>query len=159
MAMDPRENLIHNDVRRLGWHVVRVNAGAGEPAYAYSIGLQKSFAQPEIIVFGLPPATLQAIIDRLAADVRGGARFAAGDRTGAALEDCQCTFREVPERFHASHFGYAVRFYGDAGFNALQCIWPDRRGCYPWEPEFDEELRPVQSVLAEPAHDRRPKSG
>lgn len=150
--MDPRAHLIHNDVARLGWHVVRVMTGGGEPAYAYSIGLQRTWTQPEFIVFGLPPATMQAMIDRLAEEVRAGRRFADGDRTGAALDGCECAFREVPARYHASHLGYASWFYGAAGFSVLQCVWPDRDGRYPGDPGFDEALQRVQPVLAGPAH-------
>ena len=157
--MDPRAHLIHNDIARLGLHVVRMMAGEGEPAYAYSIGLQATFAQPEIIVFGLPPATMQAIIERLAAEARGGTRFVAGDRTAAALDECECAFRDVPDRFHASHLRYAFRFYGDAGFCALQCVWPDRRGRYPWERDFDEALHGVQPILADQTFEQQPKSG
>lgn len=136
--------------------MVRVRAGEGEPGYAYSIGLWRTFGQPELVVFGLPPATLQAMIERLAARIREGARFAAGDRTDAALDDCLCAFREVPGRFHASHIGYAARFYGDSGFTVLQCAWPDRDGHYPWEKEFDEALRRMQPVVAGPERARRP---
>lgn len=156
--MDPRAHLIHNDIARLGWHVVRMLAGKGEPSYAYSIGLQRTYRHPELIVFGLPPATMQGILERLVAEVRWGTCFAAGDRTGVALDECECAFRDVPARFHDTHFGYAVGYYGNVAFSALQCVWPDRSGCYPWDPEFDEALRKVQPVLADPAFDRRPES-
>lgn len=151
MAIDPREHLIHNDVARRGWHVVRVLAEQDEPAYAYSIGLHGTNRQPELIVFGLPPPTLQAILERLHAEIRKGTRFRDGDRTAAALDGCRCAFRDVPSRFLVTHFTYAVRYYGDDRFSALQCVWPDRSGRFPWEPEFDEALRKKQPVLAESA--------
>lgn len=147
--MDARAHLIRSDVARRGLHVVRVLGGEGAPAYAYSIGLMATFAQAEIVVFGLPPATLQAMIERLTDEVRGGARFAAGDRTGAALDGCKCAFRDVPARLHESHLGHAVQFYGAAGFSAVQCVWPDRGGRYPWDRGFDEALRRAQPILEE----------
>src|SRR5205814_7256084 len=42
-------------VAQRGWFVIGVTGDKGEPPWCYSIGFTRTYGQPEVIVFGLPP--------------------------------------------------------------------------------------------------------
>jgi len=43
--------------------------------------------------------------------------------------------------------GYAVWFYGGDDFSALQCVYPDLEGHFPWDGGFDANWRNRQPLL------------
>jgi len=40
-------------------------------------------------------------------------------------------------------------FNPEAPLSVLQCVWPDRRRRYPWDPQVDEAIRGRQPLLVE----------
>lgn len=148
--MGAAEAKILSDVETYGWHMITVAEDREGPGFTYSIGLFKSYGHPEVIVQGLPIEVMQRIVDAIAALVKGGATFHDGDETTDVLENCACTFRAVrPERYR-EHFGCAMWFYKETGFPALQCVWPDNQGRYPWNQRCQEGIRKLQPALYEP---------
>jgi hypothetical protein len=117
------------------------------PGFAYSVGLQHSYGHPEIIMFGLRHETMHAIINMIGERVKAGARFAPGQVSDELLNGYDVVFRPVDPRWHEEFFGQAIDFYAEAGFTALQCVWPDRAGLFPWQPGFDSRLVERQPLL------------
>ena len=46
-----------------GWDVIKVAAGDGELAFAYSMGLYENFLHPELILFGLDLNVMHQLIN------------------------------------------------------------------------------------------------
>ena len=137
------------DVAQAGYHVVGGAPTGGAPAFAFSVGLFRSFDHPEVAVFGLSMEVLDGAVRRVAERVRAGARFDEGD-VGEALVDGRATaFRRIVPRHYATHLGHAVWYHGGARFPALQAIWSEG-GHFPWERWFPRGLREDQPVLFEP---------
>lgn len=135
------------DVAEIGWHVVQAKEpGAG---HAFTIGLFRSFDHPEVVLFGLDPETRQAALDRLGARVRAGERFDSGGVADGILADRPVTFKVVARRHYLAYLGYAGWFHGGPRFPALQAVWPDGEGRYPWERWFSRALRDAQPILSE----------
>lgn len=134
-------------VARDGFAVVTVPEKGDTPDYAYSVGLFRTYGHPEIIVLGLPPATLEEIVETLAESVGEGHQFTDSSRSADVLEGYDVLFRSVSSRSLAKYFSAAIEYYGESLFPAVQCIWPDRAGRYPGEPRTRPGFSKVQPIL------------
>jgi len=150
-SMDPRERAFEErcvaDVERYGLHVLEVGAEEDSPAFAYTVGLHRTFAHPELIILGLGLDTMHQLLNDVAAALRAGRRFAAGDVTDEFLEGYDVTFRTVPERHYRPYLGWANWFNGGRAYPALQMVYPDRARRWPWEPGVADDFRRNQPVL------------
>lgn len=135
------------DIQQYGWHMITVPADERQPGFTYTVGLSHSYGHPEVIVFGLPSPTAQRILERIADLVQTGAVFADGNQSDEILRGHTCQFRGVLPSHFPAHFGRAGWFYGSWGFPAIQCVWPDQAGRFPWEPECEQVIIRVQAAL------------
>ena len=67
--------------------------------------------------------------------------------TSELLEGYLCEFLRVPASTYREFFGYARWFYKGDSFEALQCVWPDRHGRFPWDGDVTEGVRARQPLL------------
>ncbi len=137
------------DVAQAGFHVVSGASNGGSSAFAFSVGLFRTFDHPEVSLFGLSADVLEGAIRRLGERVRSGARFDEEVVEERILEGRAVTFRRIVPRHYPAHLGHAVWYHGGARFPALQAIWSDG-GYFPWDRWFPSELREAQPVLFEP---------
>ncbi len=157
---DETERRVIDDVQRVGWHLIGVEDDSAGPGFVYSIGLQHSFGQPEIILFGLGDTSNMAqIVNHLGEQMRQGANFDDWYEHDPIAADRRCLFRMVERDFFAEYLGCAVWFYEGLDFTALQCVWPDQNGNYPWEPKFSPQQNERQPMLTQrigwPFHEGR----
>ena len=59
-------------------------------------------------------------------------------------------FRRIVPRHYPAYMGHAVWYHGGARFPALQAVWADEAGRFPWDRWFPRELRDAQPILFEP---------
>jgi hypothetical protein len=137
------------EVAQAGFHVVASPSNGAAPAFAFSVGLFRTFDHPEVAIFGLPVDVLEGAVRRLAERVRSGDRLEQGDVVDGVLEGRSVTFRRILQRHYAAWLGHGVWYHGGARFPALQAIWSDG-GHFPWDRWFARELRDAQPVLCEP---------
>ena len=143
------EQRVIDDVRRIGWHVIGVEADSGGPGFAYSIGMQHTLNHPEIIIFGLKDATtMMHLINTIGEEVRKGARFQDWHESDQILEGYSCVFRSVPNDVFPDYLGYAMWFYRPDPFQVLQCVWPDMQHHSPWHRDCHPTVRERQPILA-----------
>jgi hypothetical protein len=133
---DDHDRKLLADVERHGWHVLGVEEDEEGPAFAYSIGLYRSFKHPEIIVLGLPIVVMHRIINAVGEEVRSGERFEHLDESEDVLEGHNVAFRTVERTHYPDYLGYARWFYCGDDFPAIQCVSPDSQHRYPWHLEF-----------------------
>lgn len=151
---DPVLERIWNDVRTVGWSVMSVFSPADDPSpgpgFMYTVGLTYSYQAPEIIVFALPTKIGHRLLNKLGRRVKEGERLVMGRR----YEDVA----NMPVQFlavdpaHHHYFGTASYWYRDSlsdpsAYSALQLVWPDKDSRFPWEPEADPALAPMQPLL------------
>ncbi len=135
------------DVNTFGWHVMIVLSDGRVPAWAYSIGLYRTFGHPEIVLFGMPDEMMHRVINDVGREVRSGRPVAVDvDRTDL-FENARCIFRTVHRKWYPDVLARAVWFYGGDGFPAVQLFWPDERQHYPWEREFNRRFWRAQPLL------------
>jgi hypothetical protein len=147
--MTPEEKVIH-DVEAFGWHVIKVAGDEAGPAFAFTIGLERELGHPELIMIGLPPDVMHSVLNVAGESIRAGRRYEPGTDTCELLEGYACKLLPFPRIAYLAFLGYARWFYDGDDFEALQCVWPDQAGRYPWDAGASEEFKALQPVLGAP---------
>ncbi len=149
-ALDAADLRLMADVAQYGFHLSVVPGERERPGHAFSVGLFRSWDHPEIAMFGRPAADLGAAIARAAERVRRGERFDHGDLVDGLVDGSAVAFRRIVPRHYAAHLGHAVWYHGGTRFPALQAVWADAAGHFPWDRWCAREQREAQPVLFEP---------
>lgn len=133
--LQQEDDRIDRVVRQHGWAVEYVigEPGEREPPFAYTIGLT-GLDHDELIIFGVSAETAGAALNTLGERIRGGSRIVPGELQ---------TFEQWPHRLHALELPNpedlllaACRYYQHP-VAALQLVWDDKWGHFPWEPSYD----------------------
>jgi hypothetical protein len=147
---DQSEEFIADTVRDHGWCVQMIPAGDAEdePAFAYTIGLFKTFGSPEIIIFGMATNTMGEILNGCGDLVKAGRSLPVGPPVPDVLHGFDVRFREVKAPDSYKNFvGYARWFYKGSTFPLVQLVWPDREGRFPGDPRAAEFMAKAQPLL------------
>ena len=139
-----------SDARRLLRRVARKDSQDGldgavrrkrRRPYAYTIGLH-DWDVPELLITGVSPHRALRLLDMGARKLVGGEVLTPGQQVsvpGGPLV-------EIVEVGHPdAHMGWAVAF-GGPEIEALQLVWADGRGRWPWSADFADG-RATQPVL------------
>jgi hypothetical protein len=125
-----------------GWAVQAVERSGVHPPWAYTVGLTEA-GRPELIMTGMPLTKATALLDALADHVMHAHAPKPGRRVtlrgGLAIE-----IVEVTEP--SAHLLVAVELYGPS-VQALQVVYADYRGRWPWESGYRGDGRGGQPVL------------
>ena len=141
------------DIQRIGWHVTGVFPSEGEegPEWAFSIGLFHSFGHPEVMIVGLRRELCKDLVNVIGRQVKRGHRYDSEHLYTDILDGpYKCAFREVSRRHYREYVGYAIWFYENDPFPLLQCFWPDKHNCLPWEDSCRKYVKSVQPLLFKP---------
>ncbi len=147
-AEDESDRKLISDVQRVGWHVVGIAADADEevPDYAFSVGLFHSFDHPEIAIYGLSHDTAMQLINIMGEAIANGSRFSHGDTTDDVAEGVTLAFINFDAAHYHSELGYARWFYRGNAFPALQCVWPNKNGQFPWDASRLDSMKAIQPL-------------
>lgn len=123
-----------------------VGAGEKEPAFAYTIGLQggvEAPEHPEIIVFGLPFSVAHTVLNDLASKVlEEGVTLSPGEERHDVFRGFPARFLEVKDS--TEHLCVANALFGEDGpIPALQLIFPDAEGRWPWDADSGVAAMPL----------------
>lgn len=110
----------------------------------YTVGLTGQ-GFPELVLFGLPPQTAQAVLGTVVEKVKAGEQFTNGQEMHDVVAGFPVMVIEVAD---AEELLVAQAFVGpDRAVTAWQVVFPDAQGLWPW----DEGSRVSgQTVLGEP---------
>jgi hypothetical protein len=130
--VDSRDQAL-TDIRWLvdehGWAIRHVlpSPVSGETAFSYTVGLSYR-GWPELIITGLP-ATVAELFIRNAVDVQNeNGSFRPGDGTDELTESGDVVFIAA-----ADVRGMTATANIVGAFSALQLVWPDSAGAFPWD--------------------------
>jgi hypothetical protein len=147
---DRAEDFIVAAVERFGWAVQLVEEGESEaePAFAYTVGLHKSFGAAELIVFGLGREVMHAMLNVCGERIKAGETLPVGTPFEGVLDDFPVMLRHVraAESFR-DHVGYALWFNKGHIFPLLQLVWPDKAGRFPGEEGANPRMSVQQPLL------------
>ena len=118
--------------------------------YVYTIGFPEALGFPELVVFGLTPATARGLFDMVAGLLRDGTEIPVGvDLTGLFDNDLRCRFAPIAPDEVPPLLGTAVAWRKGRPFDAVHLLWPDRNGFLPHEAGFDRRMVLAQPVVAD----------
>jgi hypothetical protein len=131
--------LLHEKIHKSGWTVQYVESD--RRPYAYTIGLH-DWSVPELLITGVSPQRALRLLDT------GARRLVSGEvlTPGLQIPLSDGPRIEIVEVAHPdAHMGWAVAF-GGPEIRALQLVWADGRGRWPWSADFADG-RTIQPVL------------
>ena len=136
-----------DDIRCVGWAVIAVEDDQGRHRHSYTVGLTRYHGHPELIFSGADFGTAYQVLDALATAVAEGRRLEAGQLLGRDDIGLDCVLVRVDD---ASRLVFAQTLYasGASLVPALQVVWSDAGGRWPWE--MCEHHRHRQEVLGAP---------
>lgn len=115
-------------IARCGWAVQGVERDRIHPPWAYTVG-RTAHRRPELVVTGMALGRATRLLNDVAAHVLHAQAPLPGEqiplRGGPTVE-----IVELPEP--TAHLETALDLYG-TGLRALQLVWADDRGSWPWE--------------------------
>jgi Domain of unknown function (DUF4262) len=138
-------------IEQHGWMVQAVLPTATDPATPpcfYTVGLTSFGQHPELIAFGLPPETATWLLNTLGDRVREGEQLTTGQRLEGLLEDGYALELLAVDN-PTEVLTIATDLFG-SDVRALQLVWPDTNGCFPWDPGFDPRFTIFQPLLGSP---------
>ncbi|MEV6907288.1 DUF4262 domain-containing protein [Amycolatopsis sp. NPDC051071] len=119
-------------IRQYGWMVQTVDGGGVQPAYAYTVGLTDA-GMPELVVTGLRERRSGQLLNFLAQEAVRSGPPEPGEVLPAAVG--WPALEVVPLSAPFVHMPTAVLLYGE-DFRALQVVYEDEHGRWPWDREF-----------------------
>ena len=133
--MDKSEERALKDIEEFGCHILHVMEEDEYPRFSYSIGIEKSAGQPELIITGLKQDLAHWIINEYNNRIKAGEKFIPGEFYAGFVGNFDVTFKEVEEKHYKEYFGWGRWLYKGNNFKALQLIYPSTSGIWPWEKE------------------------
>ena len=140
-------NQFKENIDNFGCHLCLFEADNYLPGFAYSIGLFEKFNHPEIICFGINTEVMAKIINQACDLIKEGEVLKTDKIYDEFLNNYPIQFIEVNKAFYANYLGYGSWYYGDFDFPVLQLIWTDKQSNFPWEEDFNEDLKFKQPLL------------
>ncbi len=136
-----------DDIKQFGWAVLLVEATDYLPSFAYTVGLWENYNHPELISFGLTTKTLHAILN-IGGDLIKAGQVLQVDRTYDDFFDGgQSQFVPVDKSSLTDYFSNAISYNQTKDFPAMQLVWTDKKGKFPWEMTYEEEFVYRQPLL------------
>jgi Domain of unknown function (DUF4262) len=148
IGLSDHEKSVLQRLEERGWFVNKIMANESAPQFAYSLGLYERWQQPELILAALDLDMMHRLINDAGELIRRGARFNDGETSNDLLEGLPVAFRNVDAEWCRKLMTWTSWYYGGSDFPALQIVWPDGEGRFPWEPNFDRRIKQMQPDLS-----------
>jgi hypothetical protein len=142
---------VRSDIGNYGWHT-RIESSDDSLPVLTTIGFWERYQHPEIILFSYAQDGNRAAssLEAVARRVQGGESMAPDIAYTGLTGQVPGIFRPVRQSWKALYFGLAYLHYGNLDFPALQLFWPDRKGRFPWQDDFDLSIFYRQPLLYQP---------
>ena len=152
-AEDDSDRKLLSDVATHGWHVVMIEGDEEGPGYLFTVGLYYNYEHPELLIMGLPRDVSYQLLHEAVGQIQKGKKYSA-ESDDTELASFPLAFRSVDIGQYRPYLGYGIWFYENCPtpFPALQMVWPDKEGKFPWQDGYDERFLAHQPSLyrAEP---------
>ena len=132
---------IGNHIKEYGCSIISTDTDGTR--MAYTVGLSDS-GLPEIVVFGLPPASAHGILNDAAKLLKEDKLPL--DAPISELAKLPLVCKQVPAERGVGYINFAIIWAGRP-VNLIQLVWPDEKGHFPWQKKFDKKLHRYQLSL------------
>jgi hypothetical protein len=135
------------DIAREGWSGIGVfpTEVDGTMPFNYTVGLVE-YSHPDLIVMGLHNTQAHGVLCTAVNEIEGGMIFRPDTLSDQVLENYEVAFVEVDDILHDVYpMSMTHQLYG--AVQALQIVWPDIKGRFPWHSDFDPDFKDRQVLL------------
>lgn len=146
--MDEYEQKALDDIKKYGCHILHVMEDEKNPRFTYSIGIEKSTNQPDLIIYGLKNDIAQWMINEYKNRIKAGEVFEPFNQYGGFLDGFDVVFIEVGKRHYKEHFGWGNWYNKGSNFKMLQLVFPSTSGVWPWDEDAPEDFTWHQPLLS-----------
>lgn len=123
------DELVQPMIDRCGWAVQAVGGSRLHAPFSYTVGLTPR-GLPELVITGRKPEEAAHLLN----DVATYVTTQQVPRPGETVSLCGEGHLEVVELPHPeAHLFVATGLYGEDVVQALQLVWADERGSWPWD--------------------------
>lgn len=139
--------MLREKIDKRGWTMVGVEPTPTRPPYVYTLGLTERHL-PELVVTGLAPCCSVALLDQVVVDILHHGRAPdPGDQSAWVRPHPVTTTLEAVRLSEPTvHLCWAVDMYGP-GIEALQVVYTDPEGRWPWDARYTSGSDWIQPVL------------
>ncbi len=124
--------------------VQAVGGGADEPGFSYTIGLNDRDNHPEILVFALPVSAARSLLGNLVRLIEDGDQPLPLRSLIDDIANYPVQLIPILRPYRTGQytfFNVARAYYEAIIVDAVQLVWPDEAGRFPWTNGFDERYR------------------
>lgn len=116
------------------------------PGYCFTTGLKKSYKMPELILFGLPQTLSYLSIEKCIELLIETKKIETYKKFYGITGDSPVMFLEVLERSKIEFMKITNNYYGEEDYDALQLVWADTNGKFPFEEKYNRAYASAQPL-------------
>jgi len=123
-----------------------IHTGSSDAPYTYSVGVEFTTGQPDIVIAGADARVAQTIINNYCSLAKKGETFECDKPYDKFIISLGIFFKPVLKK-HYKKFN-ALNWFnsGTSHYNIWQLVLPDKVGKFPWEINFSKKLMAIQKL-------------
>lgn len=138
---------VERGIQDPGWQNIAVGSDSINPGFVYTVGLKHSFSHPELVTVGITPKSASIVFNLVGEFIKDGNKIQV-DQIYTQFGRVPMIFKEIKSQYKEHYFGTAIAYYGSVdAFEALQMVWSDEEGTFPWEDSCDIQVKYIQPTL------------
>lgn len=143
MNHDDYDKKVQSAIDAHGWAVQAVAPATDDDGapFAYTVGMTVR-SLPELLIYGLPSEVATVVLNAAGARMGEDGPLQDGQRLSGLIQNYDLA---VVDAVHTHDLAMARRFYGNDQVQAIQLVWPDQNGRYPWDEGYS--IRPTTQPL------------
>lgn len=147
---DDYDQKVQSAIDAHGWAVQGVFPSTDDDGapFAYTVGMTAR-SLPELLIYGLPSQVATLVLNAAGARMGEDGPPQDGQRLSGLIANYDLA---VVNAVHTRDLAMARRFYGNDQVRAVQLVWPDQEGRYPWDGGYSIRLT-TQPLTGGPAAD------
>ena len=146
-STDPTDQKLFDDIETFGWHCLHVLEEGEHKPFSFTIGLYATLGHPEVLIYGLRRETAHEILTIVANAAKRGEPIDVSRPTDQLLNGYSCVLVPIAKNQYRDHLGTAIWYYEHEPFPALQIVWPNRDGIFPWHESASNAFKEAQPVI------------
>lgn len=146
---------IEQGIEQQGFYVCNFEADDTCPAFSYSVGLRETQNHPDFLTMGLSLEMNSYLVVAAAEAVKSGTEIEPNHEYEGFLNGFPIRFINILKEHMPNHFGFGFEYYrkkGDPTFDAMQIVWPDKLGKWPWDQDVAKNMPYCQKLLDRDPH-------
>lgn len=149
---DMQDQQILAKVHTNEWAAMHVPNELGEPEYFFTVGHYLYHQRPEVLVVGAPQLVAQQLLRKVALHAQGKLPpLQVGREYPRFIDKLSVAFIPMKLEYYNQYLGFNNWFYGSLKhtYPAVQLVWADMNGAFPWQRHYDSRFSRLQPVLGD----------